>query len=286
MNPPEFQPAKRAEWPDGAACAVMLCFDVDGETVALSEGAKYGNHRSFLSMCRYGPEVGAPRLLDLLAHYQLPATFFVPAHVAENHPGLLRRVVAEGHEPGLHGDLHEKLTALSRPQEEAVLDRSLEVLERVTGVRPRGHRAPWFATNPWTPEVLASRGLDYSASEMGDDVPYLHDNGLVEIPGQWAMEDWEQFAFHPDPAIGFQPAGHDKVLRMWWDEYLAAKRVGGCYVLTMHPFLMGRPAKVRLLEDLLRRILDDGGAWIARGREIADWTRARSGSGTGPGESV
>lgn len=269
---PLFQPSRIAEWPGGADCAVMLCFDVDGETVALSEGESYGRHRSFMSLCSYGPRIGAPRLLDLLRHYEVPATFYVPGYVAEQHPGLVKRIVAEGHELGLHGYLHEKLTGLDRAQEEAVLDRSLEVLERISGSRPVGHRAPWCATNDVTPEILASRGLLYSASEMGADAPYIHSNGLVEIPLQWTLEDWEQFAFHAEPAIGFQPAELEKVRRLWWDEFVAAADIGGCHVLTMHPFIMGRMAKVRLLETLIRDMSESGRAWFARGREVADWT--------------
>jgi peptidoglycan/xylan/chitin deacetylase (PgdA/CDA1 family) len=268
---PMFQPSRVAEWPGGADCAVMLCFDVDGETVALSEDEKYGTHGSLMSLCSYGPRIGAPRLLDLLKHYGVPATFFVPGYVAEQHPGLVERIVREGHELGLHGYLHEKLTGLDKSQEQAVLDRSLEVLERISGIRPVGHRAPWFATNDVTPEILKSRGLLYSASEMGADAPYVHPNGLVEIPLQWTLEDWEQFAFHAEPAIGFQPAEPEKVYRLWSEEFRAAADIGGCHVLTMHPFIMGRMVKVRLLERLIRDMSESGRAWFARGREVAEW---------------
>jgi hypothetical protein len=46
---------------------------------------------------------------------------------------------------------------------------------------------------------------------MGDDVPYTHPNGLIEIPCQWMLEDWEQFAFNADPAWGFIPENCEKV---------------------------------------------------------------------------
>jgi len=32
-----YQPPPRFRWPDNSNCCVMLCFDVDGETTALSE---------------------------------------------------------------------------------------------------------------------------------------------------------------------------------------------------------------------------------------------------------
>ena len=111
---------------------------------------------------------------------------------------------------------------------------------------------------------------------MGDDVPYFHENGLVEIPGQWMLEDWEQFAFNADPAWGFVPENCEKVFDLWWREFEAMHDFGCCFVLTLHPWLSGRPSRVRLLEDLVGAMQEKGGVWFARGREIADYVRAPS----------
>src|SRR5471032_860108 len=115
-----YLPAPRFTWPRGAACAAMLCFDVDGETTALSEDPALARRRTLMSQCEYGPRVGVPRLLGLLAHLNLRATFFVPGYIAENHPRMLDAIVAGGHEIGLHGYLHEKLATLTEAEEEAI----------------------------------------------------------------------------------------------------------------------------------------------------------------------
>jgi peptidoglycan/xylan/chitin deacetylase (PgdA/CDA1 family) len=264
-----FLPPPRFAWPGEHRCAAMLCFDVDGETTALSEDPSLSRRRTLMSQCEYGPRIGVPRLLGLLAHLEVPATFFVPAYIAENHPRMLEAIVADGHEIGLHGYLHEKLAHLNEAEEEAILLRSIEILSRLTGSRPAGYRAPWFEINPWTPALLARHGIAYCASEMGDDVPYLHANGLVEIPGQWMLEDWEQFAFNAEPAWGFVPENCAKVYDLWWREFEAMHDFGCCFVLTLHPWLSGRPSRVRLLEDLVVAMRERGGVWFARGREIA-----------------
>jgi len=252
----------------------MLCFDVDGETTALSENPSLGSRRTLMSQCEYGPRIGVPRLLGLLEHLGVPATFFVPGYVAEHHPRMVEAIARAGHEIGLHGYLHEKLAGLSEAEEEAILRRGIDLLERQTGVRPSGHRAPWFETNPWTADVLARNGLSYGASEMGDDVPYRHPNGLVEIPGQWMLEDWEQFAFNADPAWGSSPENCAKVYDLWWREFEAMHDFGCCFVLTLHPWLSGRPSRVRLLEDLVGAMQARGGVWFARGSELAAHVRA------------
>jgi len=266
-----FMPPPRFVWPENHRCAVMLCFDVDGETTALSEDPALEKRRTLMSQCEYGPRIGVPRLLGLLAHLEVPATFFVPAYIAEHHPRMIDAIIASGHEIGLHGYLHEKLAYLKEDEEEAILLRSIEILTRLTGTRPVGLRAPWFEINPWTPALLQKHHIQYCASEMGDDVPYFHANGLVEIPGQWMLEDWEQFAFNADPAWGFVPENCEKVFDLWWREFEAMHDFGCCFVLTLHPWLSGRPSRVRLLEDLVTAMREKGGVWFARGREIAGY---------------
>jgi peptidoglycan/xylan/chitin deacetylase (PgdA/CDA1 family) len=270
-----FLPEPRFVWPSGQRCAAMLCFDVDGETTALSEDPALASRRTLMSQCEYGPRVGVPRLLGLLEHVQVPATFFIPGYIVENHPRMVEAIVASGHEIGLHGYMHEKLAYLSEAEEEDILVRCMDILERHAGLRPVGFRAPWFEINPWTPALLARHGVEYCASAMGDDVPYFHDNGLVEIPGQWLLEDWEQFAFNADPAWGFIPENCGKVYDLWWREFEAMHDFGCCFVLTLHPWLSGRPSRVRLLEEIVRAMQEKGGVWFARGREIAAYVRAK-----------
>ena len=273
MRPPPFQPEARFVWPDGKRCAVMLCFDVDGETTALSEDPGLAGRLTTFSQCQYGPEVGVPRLLGLLEHLAVPATFFVPSYVAQKHPRMIRAIIDGGFEIGAHGHLHEKLAGLDRAAEESILRKSLAILNGEFDLRPSGHRAPWFEINPWTAELLRDYGFEYSASLMRDDVPFAHPNGLIEIPGQWMLEDWEQFAFNPDPAWGVIPEDCEKVYRLWWDEFIAMRDYGCCFTLTLHPWLSGRPSRVKLLERLIGDILETGDAWFATGAEIAAWTK-------------
>lgn len=271
-----YLPEPRFTWPDGRRCAVMVCFDVDGETTALSEDLTLASRMTTMSQCEYGPNVGVPRLLGLMKHLELPATFFIPSYIVEHHPKMTAAILSDGHEVGAHGHLHEKLADLSPGEEEEILLKSLGILESVTGQRPVGYRAPWFEINPGTADLLKREGFLYNASMMADDVPFLHDNGLVEIPGHWMLEDWEQFAFNADPAWGFIPEDCEKVYRLWWDEFVAMRDYGCCFVLTLHPWLSGRPSRVKLLERLLNDIIDTGDAWVATGSQIAEWVKGEA----------
>ncbi len=91
-------------WMGGARCAVALSFDSDHETNELRDGGKSIGR---MAWGQYGNRVGVPRILKLLDKHGVKATFYVPAVAALLHPEEQRRVIAEGHEIGLHGWIHE-----------------------------------------------------------------------------------------------------------------------------------------------------------------------------------
>ena len=66
-------------WPGGNRCAVALTFDDDGECVPFVYDPQNATRRLTLqSEATYGPEVGTPRILDLMARHDIPASFFIP----------------------------------------------------------------------------------------------------------------------------------------------------------------------------------------------------------------
>ena len=50
----------------------------------------------------------------------------------------------------------------------------------MTGQRPRGFRAPTYRFSRHTLDLLVEEGIDYDASLMGDDIPYLLDNDVFD----------------------------------------------------------------------------------------------------------
>jgi peptidoglycan/xylan/chitin deacetylase (PgdA/CDA1 family) len=104
-----------------------------------------------------GPqEPDTPRLLDLLAGENVAATFFVLGRQAERHPGLVRRIRAEGHELGVHGFSHRSMLWLSSREMGAEIDQTLALLGR--GVRLL--RPPYGFKDPRLFRVAGERGLE------------------------------------------------------------------------------------------------------------------------------
>lgn len=265
-------------WLQGKAAAMCLTFDVDAESAILAEGRRYAEYAMVMSHQAYGPQVGVPRILDLLAEFGLAATFFVPGLTAERYPGLVERIAAAGHEIGHHSYSHRMPVTLSESEERADFERALAALKRV-GVRPTGHRAAMWAASWRTPALVAEYGLRYDSSLMDDDRPYMleTDRGAIaELPPHWSLDDWEQYAYLPEPHIGQQIEAPEKVLSLWTSELEAMRRYGSLFMLTCHPFLSGRPSRIEVLRRLIAFALDRGDVAILRASEVAERARADS----------
>ena len=141
-------------------------------------------------------ERNVERILAMLESQDARATFFTLGWVAERYPGLVRRIVAGGHELASHGYGHERATDLDDAAFTADIGRAKGVLEDIGGVAVQGYRAPSFsigAGNLWAFDSLARAGYRYSSSiypirhdhyGMPDAPRFAHRraNGLLEIP--------------------------------------------------------------------------------------------------------
>jgi len=103
-------------------------------------------------------------VLDILAETGATATFFVLGWIARRHPGLVRRIVAGGHEVASHSDVHARLDSLSRTALVRDLAQARDSLEQITGVPVWGLRAPNFSIGDTVLDCLAEAGYWYDSS--------------------------------------------------------------------------------------------------------------------------
>jgi peptidoglycan-N-acetylglucosamine deacetylase len=263
---------KPASWPGGAACAVALSFDSDHETNELRDG---GNSIGRMSWGQYGVRQGVPRILSILKREDIRATFFVPGVAALLHPDEQRRVIAEGHEIGLHGWIHELNSALPEAVERELHLRAADQLTAITGIRPVGMRTPSWDFSPATLRIQREMGRIYDTSLMADDDPYeLEENGeptgIVELPVEWIRDDAPYFNMNRFQALRpYTPP--PAVLDIFIREFDRAHQEGGLFLLTMHPHVIGYRSRIFILEELIRHIKGAGGVWFASHAEIARW---------------
>jgi peptidoglycan/xylan/chitin deacetylase (PgdA/CDA1 family) len=261
-------------WKDDARCAVALSFDSDHETNELRDGGK-----SIGRLCwgQYGSRVGVPRILRVLERHGVKASFYVPAVSALLYPAEQRRIVAAGHEIGIHGWIHELNSTLAYEAERDLLMRAADALERTSGVRPVGMRTPSWDFSPHTLRIAQEMGLQYDSSLMSDEDCYelLLDGqptGVIELPVEWIRDD--AIYYNMNRFAGLRPhMGPSDVLDIFRRELDMAWEEGGIFQLTMHPHQSGYRSRVWVLEELIRHAKARGSAWFATHADIVRFAR-------------
>jgi peptidoglycan/xylan/chitin deacetylase (PgdA/CDA1 family) len=270
LNPQSPLPSlPRPRWPGGARCVVALTVDFDGTGNEIGLGFDPAGVRSAGG---YSARRGIPRILDILARHDIRATFFVPGFDAETNPDLVRRIVAERHEIGAHGYLHERWP-VQPDEEEALLRKAHAILADISGTVPRGWRSPGGQKNDRTMAVLRDLGYCFDSSDKDDDSPYLlredtePSRRILEIPNNTSSLD--------DHPFYNELAGTPReVLDVWQGEFETLYRDTGYFMLTVHPragFGSGQPSRARVIEHLIQYIKRFPDVRFVQLTELAEW---------------
>ena len=262
------------------AFPILLTFDLDAESAILARDPEDAHRPVTLSRGQYGPKRGLSRLLALLHREQIPATFFVPGWVVEQYPAAVDSILQDGHELAHHGYHHIPPANLSTEEEEAALVAGSEAIRRASGQAPVGYRSPSWEFSAITLRLLEHYDFRYSSNYMDDDRPYIHQRGgqstgVVELPVQWLLDDFPYFGINPQRGmLGQTPP--DLAYAAWSAELAGlAREEGTCFVLTMHPQLIGRASRVLLLERLMAFARSLGPVEFLRCRELAERVRGQ-----------
>jgi peptidoglycan/xylan/chitin deacetylase (PgdA/CDA1 family) len=201
----------------------------------------------------------------------------MPAVCATLDPDESRRIVAAGHEIGMHGWIHENNSLLDEATERELMLRARDTLESVTGDPPRGFRSANWDLSENTIRIVAEMGLEYDSSLMADDDCYELEldgqaSGVVEIPVEWLRDDAVYLLFNRQPATRpwLTPQEVYEVFRL---ELEGAACEGGLFQLVMHPFVIGYRSRLWIMERLIEDARALGKPYFASHIDIARWVR-------------
>jgi peptidoglycan/xylan/chitin deacetylase (PgdA/CDA1 family) len=153
-----------------------------------------------------------PAVLRRLGELRIRATFFVVGEKAEAHPGLVARIVEDGHVLGHHSWSHGQPSQTGAAALVREARRTSDLLERLTGRRPRLFRPPygkvtapklvglWMARQSvvlWNQdpkdfgarEVAPLRRWFAAAALAGGDILLMHDSHAFAAPSLDALAD-------------------------------------------------------------------------------------------------
>jgi peptidoglycan/xylan/chitin deacetylase (PgdA/CDA1 family) len=273
---------------------ILCAYGIDIDAVAGWLGS-YGGEDSPADISRglFAGEVGTPRLLKLFDKYDLKTTWFIPGHSIETFPEQTQMVVDAGHEIGMHGYSHENPIAMTPTQERTVMERCVELIDKVCGRRPTGYVAPWWEFSPVTNELLLELGIKYDHSLMHNDFhPYYvrvgdtwtkidysikaedwmkplergEETDLIEIPASWYLDDLPPMMFmkaSPN-SHGFVSPRH--LEELWRDQFTYVHREYdyAVFTMTIHPDVSGKPQVLLMHERIIEWINGhDGVRWVS-----------------------
>ncbi|UNU73845.1 polysaccharide deacetylase [Moraxella nasovis] len=279
---------------------IFVSFGIDVDAVAGWLGS-YGGEDSPDDISRglFAGEVATPRLLDLFDKEGLTTSWFIPGHSVETFPKQMQMVADAGHEIGIHGYSHENPIAMTREQEEAVLNKSFDLITKLAGKAPTGYVAPWWEFSNVTNELLLAKGIKYDHSLMHNDfTPYYvrvgdswtkidysqhpdtwmkplvrgQETDLIEVPASWYLDDLPPMMFikKSPNSHGFVNPRH--IEEMWRDQFdwVYANMDYAVFPITIHPDVSGRPQVLLMLERLIKHFKAHDGVKFVTMNEIAD----------------
>lgn len=262
-------------WPEGKRIAVMLTFDFDAELLRQSVIGKEAIGFSDRSRGQYGPHEGLARCLAMLSRQRIRTTFFVPGKICELYPDSVKAIVAAGHELAYHGYAHDATVGIPKEEEVRNFEKSETLLKTVSGVKPVGSRGPLDVIQEYTLDLLKERGYLYDSTLKDCDWAYVNTEGgkpLVVLPTEPGVDDFSYFYFsYADEKTITCSYPADYVEAIWKDYFDELASEGDkVLVLKLHPQLIGRTSRIRMLERLVLYMRQNG-AWIAPCKDVAQY---------------
>jgi peptidoglycan-N-acetylglucosamine deacetylase len=241
--------------------------------------------------------VAIPRIVKLLARYNVKGTFFTPGHTIESAWQSVETYVDAGHELAHHGWTHRPPATVERAEEEEEIVRGNEVIKKISGRTARGYRSPSWDLSLHTIELLLKHGIQYDSSLMGDDYdcyfarqgdivelkkPFVRgrETTLVEMPISWSLDDFPYFEYmrNPNGAIQQGLSNATQVLENFIDDFVYMTRIRdrGILTYTFHPHVVGRGHRMMMLERLILKLLEHGAVFMTMEQALAEWRTWRA----------
>lgn len=265
-------------WPNGAKMAVTVLLHLENWELEAPEGSvrdtrftgEYGfyfpEYRPYTQR-EYGNRVGIFRILKLLDAFDMKVTVAANAMALTRYPELVAKLTQRGYEFAAHGEAQTRMlsSAMDADEERAAINRTTATFEQVLGQQPQGWISPDSGESPRTPQLLSEAGYRYLLDWPNDDQPYPMTTTppLVSIPNQMEWDDVTALWLRKVPNTRYPDLVGEAA------EALAAE-CGRSFVLSLHPWVIGQPHRIKYLRAALDRITVLDGLWKATAGEVSD----------------
>jgi peptidoglycan/xylan/chitin deacetylase (PgdA/CDA1 family) len=262
------------DWPNGTRLAIYIAMNL--EVFAFGEGKGAGvappeqalGH-SVYSWRDYGNRVGFWRLMDLFDTLDLPCEHQLNTALYEQCPDVVERVRARGDEILGHGITNsEEQGGLDEDAERELIRACTETIARREGVAPTGWMSPWLSNSANTLDLLQEAGYRYVMDWTCDDQPVwarTRSGRILLMPYPIENNDNRALVWYRYSSAEFADMLVDTF------EEMREQAAGQPLVLpvSLHPFVVGRPYRLRQLRRALEHIVRERDAvWLTRPGDI------------------
>jgi len=269
------------KWPSGARVALCVIvslehFEWNIPEIGLMPPGPFGKKYFYpfttsWSRREYGHRVGIFSVMEVLDRYGIRATMAMDAVTAENYPFIVKECKNREWEFIGHGlSLQHVISSkMNEEQEREYIQTSLNAVQKATGIRPVGWFGPQYGESPRTPQLLVREGVRYICDWPNDDQPYqTKGNDAFFLPVSLELED--EFAMGGPRYLPI--TDYCKILQDAFEVlFREGEGNGRLLVLSLHPYLIGQPFRIKYLNKALAHICKHDAVWKATGREITDW---------------
>ena len=224
----------------------------------------------------YGNRVGIFRIMKALEKHGIRPTVAVNAAVAVRYPSLIKECTQRGWEimaNGLDMD-HLHHGGLAVDDEKKLIDTTLDILRRASGQAVRGWLSPAKSESAATLDLLGSAGMDYVCDWVNDDMPYAMRTAsgpIHAMPHPIDIDDYTILVQNHHTEDDFRDQLCDQFDLLYKESATAGGRI---MAISLHPWVIGQPYRMRALEEALAHIMRHPGVWAATGSEILDAWKA------------
>ncbi|MDX3423429.1 bifunctional polysaccharide deacetylase/glycosyltransferase family 2 protein [Streptomyces violaceoruber] len=157
-----------------------------------------------------GPDpTWTPQVLDILEKYDVPGTFFLVGSMVSRHPGIVRDMVEQGNEVGVHTFTHVDLSYQSQARVTREIEQTQLALAGAAGITSTLFRAPYSsqtdAIDNYSWPVYESLGADGYTSVFIDT-----DSDDWKRPGVSKIVEWATPEDDEGASVLFHDAGGER----------------------------------------------------------------------------
>ncbi|MBT5911454.1 polysaccharide deacetylase family protein [Rhodospirillaceae bacterium] len=264
------------EWPNGTKLAVYVAMNIEAFSYGEGKGAaiappEQAMSHSIYSWRDYGNRVGFWRLMDMFDDLGIPVQHQINTAIYDECPDIPERIRSRNDEFLGHGYTNsQEQGGLSEADERLFIDQCTSTIKQYEGKAPTGWMSPWLSNSETTMDLLQEAGYGYVMDWTMDDQPIwmkTRNGRILSMPYPVEANDNRGIVWYRYTSSEFTDMLIDN-----FDEMLEQTQNDGHPLvcpISLHPFVVGRPYRIRQLRRALEHILKyKDRIWLTRPGDI------------------